>query len=105
GDGLSSPLPLALQSGWKYIQARYQEETGDLADDEKSLDKAHRAFKDRYNSNVRMVGEGEEPYLQRCMTSPSFDGLSQQSQQQMIDLALAILLPVRRLLEAIDDEE
>ncbi|WP_435276679.1 exodeoxyribonuclease V subunit gamma [Psychrobium sp. nBUS_13] len=105
GDGLASPLPLALQSGWKYIQARYQEETGDLVDDEKSLDKAHRAFKDRYNSNVRMAGEGEDPYLQRCMTSGSFDGLSQQSQQQMIDIALAILLPVRQLLEAIDDGE
>lgn len=103
-DGLSRPLPLALQSGWKYIQTRYHEESGELLEDEKSLDKAHRAFKDRYNSNIRMAGEGDDSYLQRCMTSSSFDDLSQESQQQMFELALAILLPVCRLLETMDND-
>ncbi|MCG7532103.1 exodeoxyribonuclease V subunit gamma [Psychrobium sp. MM17-31] len=102
-EGLTKPLPLALQSGWRYLDTRFDEERSQLVDDEKTIEKANRAFKDRFNGNMRIHGEGQDAYLARCVNGANFEILNEKLQTQMIELALAVLLPVRQLLETVDD--
>lgn len=105
GVGLAKPLILPLQSAWRYIEARFDENTGQLVDDEKSLDKAQRALKERFNGNMRVMGEREDPYIARSVNGATFDELEQAVRQDIIELAISVLLPVRQLLETVDDSE
>jgi exodeoxyribonuclease V gamma subunit len=103
-SGLCSPLPLLIDSGWRYINARFDEKTCQLIDDEKTEAKALKAFKDRFDGGFMMSGEREDAYIARRLQGASFDALSPEIQTSMIDYAIEFLLPIRQILEEVGDE-
>ena len=103
--GLCSPIPLLIDSGWRYIQARFDEKTCQLVDDEKTVAKALKAFKDRFDGGFMMSGEREDAYIARSLQNNNFDSLSLEVQNSMIDYAIEFLLPIRQLLEEIEEAD
>lgn len=104
-QGLCAPLPLFIQSGWKYIDSCFDEKSKQLLDDEKSKNKALKAFKTRFDGGFMINGEREDPYIARSLASSSFDELSHDMRTTLITTAVEFLLPVRQLLNMeVDDE-
>ena len=101
--GLCSPIPLLIDSGWRYINARFDEKSCQLIDDEKTVAKALKAFKDRFDGNFIMSGEREDAYIARSLQNNNFDGLSPEVQTSMIGNAIEFLLPIRQLLEKVEE--
>jgi len=97
--GSTTPLPLFIQSGWNYIAARFDAKTLELVNDEKSIAKADKALADGINGNLRFVGEGDNPYNQRCFP----EALSNEH-QALIEHSIALLLPIFTHLEELDHE-
>lgn len=97
--GNTQPIPLFIQSGWSYIAARFDPKTLALLDDEKSISKAEKALADGITGNDRILGEGENPYNQRC-----FAHALQVNQTEIISTSIDVLLPIFTQLEVLNDE-
>lgn len=86
--GLRHPLPLFPKSAWSWLGE--QEKSGD---EEKAL----RAARTSFEGGWQLMGEGEDPYIQRC-----FPALDEAVMSQLIALARTHLLPLYQALEEID---
>jgi len=101
--GLCHPIPLLIDSGWRYINARFDEKSCQLVDDEKTVAKALKAFKDRFDGGFMISGEREDAYIARSLQNNNFDSLSPEIQASMINNAIEFLLPIRQLLEEVEE--
>jgi len=97
--GSTTPLPLFIQSGWNYIAALFNPKTLCLNDDDKSVTSADKALNDGIIGNDRVSGEGDNPYNSRCFP----DALANE-RAQLIDVSIALLLPIFVQREEINDE-
>ena len=104
-SGLCLPLPLMLQSAWRYITTLYDEKTAQLSTDEKLTLKAIKAFKDRFDGGFMISGECEDLYIRRSINGNNFDSLSEPLKHSMINYACEFLLPVIRQLEDVTAKE
>jgi len=97
--GQTQPLAFFINSGWAYLSALFEPKTGQLANDEKSINSALKKFEQAFNGSYIFSGEGSDHYIERC-----FGAMTPELQQQVIGLTLEILLPLRQLLEELGDD-
>ena len=97
--GQTQPLAFFINSGWAYLSALFEPKTGQLANDDKSINSALKKFEQAFNGSYIFSGEGSDHYIERC-----FGAMTPELQQQVIGLTLEILLPLRQLLEELGDD-
>lgn len=94
-QGICEPLPLFVQSGWAWLEAASTQVDGRwvLSDDEKTRDKAVKKARDSFEGGFMIMGEVEDPYIQRCYPAMTDEVLT-----DMTALATQVMMPLRQQL-------
>jgi len=90
-EGMSEPLILLNKSGWAWLSQCFDKETGTASHDEEKLEKARNKLLQAWQGDIRVPGEGADPYIQRV-----FRQLDTQKLQTIIREAERFLLPLAR---------
>jgi len=90
-EGMSEPLILLNKSGWAWLSQCFDKDTGAVSHDEEKLEKARNKLLQAWQGDIRVPGEGADPYIQRV-----FRQLDTQKLQTIIREAERFLLPLAR---------
>lgn len=90
-EGMSEPLILLNKSGWAWLSQCFDKDTGTVSHDEEKLEKARNKLLQAWQGDIRVPGEGADPYIQRV-----FRQLDTQKLQIIIREAERFLLPLAR---------
>lgn len=90
-EGMSEPLILLNKSGWAWLSQCFDKDTGAVSHDEEKLEKARNKLLQAWQGDIRVPGEGADPYIQRV-----FRQLDTQKLQTIIREAECFLLPLAR---------
>ncbi|KOY61502.1 exonuclease V subunit gamma [Photorhabdus heterorhabditis] len=89
--GISAPLPLFCQSGWMWLSACMNKETGEIDDSDEIQLKAESQLLKAWLGDQGRRGEGDDPYVQRAFRQVDKLFLAKLKQE-----ALSYLLPIAR---------
>jgi exodeoxyribonuclease V gamma subunit len=88
---MSSPLLVLPESGGAWVKTCYNAETGTLADDDETRQKARTKFLQAWEGNMMVRGEGDDIWYQRLWRQ-----LEPQTMEAIIDHSQRYLLPLFR---------
>ncbi|PVZ85329.1 exodeoxyribonuclease V subunit gamma [Serratia sp. S1B] len=89
--GLAEPLMLLNKSGWAWLSHCYQQDTQQIDWSEEVQSKARSKLLQTWQGEQRVIGEGENPYVQRV-----FRQMDNVHLEQIISETVRYLLPVAR---------
>lgn len=90
-QGMSQPLLLLPASGGAWLEACFDEKSGQLLSDDATLAKARGKLLLAWSGNYQVEGEGSDPYLQRLIRQLGEEHIAEITRQ-----ATRWLLPLRQ---------